>query len=422
MRYCWLAALLISSSAAEGPPPADQDSAAVEQHIPSWLKFSGEIRGRMESLDGINYVPHFQDSYYLHRIRLNAGIRVSSHFRAVIQLQDSQAPGYRRKPVPATVANTLDLRQSYLEAGSEEGVGWVARVGRQPLVFGDMRLVSTSNWGNVGPAYDGGRISYQTRGVRLDWFATSLVLPVAGHFDRPRGDRRLHGFYSTFNRGLHNSTVEAYFFWKDNLLGDLDVYTIGTHAFGKLPGAFDYNVETALQTGHIARSGLRAWAGHWEMGHATGESPWYPRLIAEYNYASGDGNPTDGRVRTFDNLYPTDKWGTADGIAWRNIHEAIFSTEWRPVRKWRIRTSYHAFWLASRKDALYSIGGAVLAHNPAAKSGRVGSELDLRTIYQHNVHLQLSGGYGYFLPGPYMKQCTPGSGIQTPYLMWVYAF
>ena len=129
--------------------------------------------------------------------------------------------------------------------------------------------------------------------------------------------------HSTFNRGLRGSTVEGYFFWNNRRgpAGPLSVYTMGGHAFGKLDRGFDYNVEVAMQSGHIGGSDFGAWAGYWETGYATGTAAAAPRLVLEYNYASGDDNPADDKVGTFDNLYPTDKYGTADGIAWRNIHE-----------------------------------------------------------------------------------------------------
>lgn len=410
--------------------PADQESNSPSRRLPTWLKMGAELRGRLEGLSGIGFVPDEQDTYYLHRFRLNATVKISPHVRTVIQVQDSHAPSHRCKPAPPNLSNTLDLRLAYLEAGPEEGTPWTARVGRQPLVFGDLRLVSTSNWGNVGPAYDGVRVSYASSGVKLDWFASTVVTPVAGQFDRPRTDRRLHGFYSAFHRGPGSTSVEAYLFWKNNLFavlpygpsGHQDVYTLGTHAFGKLPLGFDYNVEVAMQTGHIAQSGVQAWAGHWETSHATGNASWRPRLIAQYRYATGDRDPQDAMAGTFDNLYPGDKFGTADGIAWRNIHEGILGAEWRPSRKWRTKLAYHAFWLASREDALYATGGAVLAHNPAAASARVGSELDLRVIYQRDSHLQFFAGYGYFFAGPYIKQSTQGAGTHYPYVMWSYTF
>jgi hypothetical protein len=429
--WIWTVILAAGVAAASEVAPGEPNAAAgstAEQHPPSRFEFGAEIRGRAEGFDGISYVPGWHDAYYLHRLRLNAKLRIAPCLRTFIQVQDSQAPGYSRKPVPTSVANTLDLRQGYVELGVEEGNGWRVRVGRQLLVFGDMRLVSTSNWGNVGPAYDAARISYKTSKTRLDWFASSVVTPVAGQFDRPRGDRRLHGFYSAFDGLVPRSTLEAYFFVKDNQqgadtlgrVGRLTVYTYGAHWSGKLPYSFDYNIETAGQAGHIAASAMRAWGGHWEIGYTTGAAPTAPRFLVEYNYASGDGNPADGVVRTFDNLYPTDKYGTADGLAWRNIHEPIVSVEWKPARKWKTKTCYHSFWLAERQDALYAIAGSILAHNPAATSSYVGGEFDVRVIYQHSSRMQLWGGYGYFIPGTYVKQSSRGSGIHYPYLMWTY--
>jgi hypothetical protein len=84
------------------------------------------------------------------------------------------------------------------------------RLGRQLLVFGDMRLISTSNWGNVGPAYDGARLTLKNSQIRLDAFATALVPPVNHQFDRPRQDRRLHGAYAELPKLLPAATVEAY--------------------------------------------------------------------------------------------------------------------------------------------------------------------------------------------------------------------
>ena len=81
------------------------------QALPAWLKLGAEIRGRAETNTGIRFVPGNDDSYYLHRLRLNATVEPQRWLRFVIQAQDSQAPGYSQKPVPDTVVNTLDLRQ-----------------------------------------------------------------------------------------------------------------------------------------------------------------------------------------------------------------------------------------------------------------------------------------------------------------------
>jgi hypothetical protein len=146
------------------------------------------------------------------------------------------------------------------------------------------------------------------------------------------------------------------------------------------------------------------------------------RVFVEYNYATGDSGPADGRRGTFDSLYPTDKYGTADTIAWRNIHNPIANIEFRPGKKWKLRLSRHGYWLADRRDALYSFTGAVLARNPKATSSDVGSELDFRAIYQHSPQLQLWAGYARFFAGPFIRQSTKGSPINFPNFMWTYSF
>src|SRR5688572_1409875 len=84
-----------------------------------------------------------------------------------------------------------------------------------------------------------------------------------------------------------------------------------------------------------ANSAPTAWAGHWVLGYTLPTVPSKPRLVAEYNYASGDKDPADGQRGTFDQLYPTphDKYGLADQVGWRNIHNARAGVEFKPSAK-----------------------------------------------------------------------------------------
>ena len=394
------------------------------QALPAWLKLGAEIRGRAEANTGIRFAPGNDDSYYLHRLRLNATIEPQRWLRFVIQAQDSQAPGYSQKPVPDTVVNTLDLRQGYLELGLADKGRWGLRLGRQELIFGEERLVGASNWGNVGRTFDAARLTYRRPGARLDWFAAAVAAPVNGRFDRPRLYNGFYGFYSSFDRLIRDGAVEPYFLWKTNSRLREDIYTAGARALGKLPRRVDYNLEMAFETGHSAQEDVRAWAGHWALGYTLPRPQGPPRLVLEYNYASGDGDPRDGRRGTFDQLFPTNhsKYGTADRIGWRNIHDLMGGIEWKPTRKWKWNLDYHWFWLASRQDALYTEAGAVFTINPKASASRVGQEVDLQAAYQFSERLQLGGGYAHLFAGPYLKQSAKGSSASYPYLMWSYRF
>jgi len=322
--------------------------------------------------------------------------------------------------VPDTIANPLDLRRMYVEIGRRrDDAPWNLRIGRQPLIFGDMRLVSTSNWGNVGPNYDGIRLTVRQPGMRLDGFATRMVVPGDG-FDRPRPDRMLSGFYSSFDVGEKSATIDAYVFWKKNLR-TVDLFTYGARMDGRLPRNFDYKLELALQRGRVSGEHASAWAGHWEVGRRWARFWGAPRASAEYNYATGDRDPRDGQCQSFDSLYPTNTFGTAGDFGWRNLHESAFSVEWQPGKKTKVKTAYHYFRLVQQHDALYTFSGAVFASAPNATERGVGSEVDVRWVRQMSKSLQFWLGYAHLFPGPYLRQAGRGA-VDFPYAMWTVSF
>jgi len=395
------------------------EPAAPAARRPPWLKLGAELRGRLERPDAQGFLRGNDDGYYLHRLRLDAALEPHRQVRLFFQVQDSQAPGLGAKPAPGSVVNTLDVRQAYLELGPSGGNGWNLRLGRQDLIFGEERLVGAAGWGNVGRSFDAARLTYRRQGVRLDWFASAVVVPLNGSFDKPRLANGFYGFYSSFDRLLKDSVVEPYLLWRTNSSGDLDVYTAGTRAVGKLHRGFDLGVEMAVQTGHSARDGVRAWAGHWVLGYTLPVKKRPPRLLLEYNYATGDAEPADGRRATFDQLYPTNhaKYGTADRIGWRNIHDWMLGLDWRLSAKWRFTPAFHRFWLASRRDALYTEGGAALLRYAGAASSRVGDEIDLESSYQVTSRFAILGGYARLFRGPFLKQAGRASS-SSAYLMW----
>jgi hypothetical protein len=380
----------------------------------------------METFEGTAFNPDLRDTDYLHRIRLNLTLTPAPWIRSVVQVQDARVAGWRTSPVPALVEDTLDVRQAYVELGTADA-GWSFRAGRQPLIFGEARLVSTSNWGNVGPNYDGGRISYRSRKLSLDWFGASVVRPWGRSFDHPSLDRRLYGFYSAI-LGPHGQTLEPYVFWKSNLAaagehgdhGHQQVYTPGLRWYGPLRRGFDFKTEMAWQGGHSAGDTIRAWAGHWEIGYKTGRMRGRPRFAGEYNFASGDHARGDGKLGTFDQLYPTFKWGVADNIGWRNIHEPIVGAEWTAGKRWKWRATHHAFWLADKHDALYNTLNTTFCVNGKATSSYVGQSSDLRITLQASKQLLVTMGGGHMFAGTYLKQSTRGFSPTYAYVMWNY--
>jgi hypothetical protein len=405
--------------------------APAQSPLPKWLTFGGEIRGRAEMLAGAGFVPDNGDGYYLHRLRLNAALEPQPWLRFFLQVQDAQAPAHRH-PAPSTVVNTLDLRQGYVLLGRLDSRHWEARIGRQEILFGEERLIGSGAWGNVARSFDAVRLTLLALGLRLDAFSGSVVTPVNARFDRPHFNNKIHGVYLSSERWVRQAAVQPYWFFKTNsrvrdeggLWGPLRVHTFGLRWVGKLPRRWDYNVETAFQTGRQGRDDHRAWAGHWQAGYTAGVGSRAPKILFEYNHASGDRRPGDGKRGTFDQLYPTNHFyfGTADQVGWRNVHNVMTGAEWRLSKKMRLRTDYHSFWLASRQDALYADGGAAIVRNPLASSSHIGQEFDCWFLYRIHDRLQLGAGLGRLRPGRFLKDSTRGAPFTYPYIQWQYSF
>jgi hypothetical protein len=150
-----------------------------------------------------------------------------------------------------------------------------------------------------------------------------------------------------------------------------------------------------------------------------------PRLVAEYNYASGDANPTDGKRGTFDQLYPTghDKYGLADQVGWRNLHDARSGVELKASPKLSLSGFYHSWWLADTHDGLYNAAGALVARVARGTAGRhIGQEADFQATFALNNLIQIGGGYAHLFPGTFLKNTTPGKAYDFSYVMVTYLF
>jgi Alginate export len=398
--------------------------------MPSWLRVRGEFRERIEGFSNAAFTNDRDDAYFLSRFRFTA-TATSKNVAATVQLQDARVADKSVGPTGAPFKAGFDLRQGYVDIGSAKAPV-AARVGRQEIVFGDQRLVGHAGWLNAARSFDAARVTLRSKPAQIEVFAASVVRVLNDEFDKSGNGNRFAGAYVTSGRVLPQGTVEPYVFYRRDAnqraetgpFGSLDQVTTGARLTGKLPARLDYNVEMDIQRGSLATDSLRAWAGHWQL-RASLPYAGTPRLTGEYNYASGDGDPADGIRGTFDQLYPTahDKYGLADQVGWRNIHDVRVGVDMTPFQATPIAVNYHAYWLAERRDALYAASGAALARVPAgAASSRVGQELDVQVSRLLFPQLAMTAGYAHLFAGPFLKQATPGASYSGPFVMLTYVF
>jgi hypothetical protein len=434
--------LVCGGSTIRAQPAADQQAPPVRpsppfpnranEALPSWLRMRGEFRERFEGFSHAGFTPERDDSYFLSRLRVNAVVTPGRLFSATVQLQDARVAQKQVGPTAPPFRGPLDLRLAYADIGDVQKGLVSVRGGRQELAFGEQRLIGHLNWTNTARSFDGVRATIRRGGYQVDVFGASVVRIQEDSFDESGNGNRLGGAFGSFSALVPNAVVEPYFIWRADrdlrtetaTTGNLDQKTVGARFNGKLPAGLDYGVEMAGQTGSLGSDSIGAWAGHWQLRESF-NGRLGVRLIGEFNYASGDSDPTDGARGTFDQLYPTghDKLGLADQVGWRNIRHARAGLEISPARGWPVTASHHAWWLANRSDSLYNAGGASIARVPGgASSTYVGQELDVQVTRAVVPQIQVAAGYAHMVTGPFLKEATPGADYSYPYVMVTYVF
>jgi hypothetical protein len=180
----------------------------------------------------------------------------------------------------------------------------------------------------------------------------------------------------------------------------------------------DYSAEWIGERGNDGPNRIDAWGTTFGAGYRIERVRWRPRVFWQYDYASGDKNPTDGVHGTFDTMYPTahDRFGITDQFGWQNIVAERAGVTIEPRRRWTVTGQYLDFWLASATDALYNTSGGVIVRDTTGSSGtHIGQEADVYTWYELNRHVNVGVGVGHLMGGQFLDKLTKGPNYNYPY-------
>jgi hypothetical protein len=421
----------VAPPASPVPPSKAPLPNRANELLPAWLRVRGEFRERLEGFTGSGFVIDRNDAYSLSRFRFNATLTPGPLVSVQLQAQDARVAEKQVGPTAVPFRGTFDLRMAFADIGTATS-RIAARVGRQELAYGEQRLVGHVSWLNTARTFDGARVTVRGARTSVDVFGASVVRILDQEFDTSGGGNRFYGAYATTTALVPQASVEPYLFWRGDQnvkseagpLADLGTATIGARFAGKLPARLDYSVEMAGQTGAVGSDSVSAWAGHWFMRESLPGSK-AVKLMAEFNLATGDDDPTDGARGTFDQLYPTphDKLGLSDQVGWKNIRHVRAALELSPGKKFLVNGGYHSWWLMEKNDALYNAGSAVLARvTGGAASAHVGHELDLQVSRPITPQLAMLAGISHIFPGAFLQEATPGASYTAPFLMLTYVF
>ncbi len=400
-----------------------------------------ELRGRFEDKDdaGVTAATDFssglaesREAFYF-REKIHAGYR-ASWIGGFIEGRD--ATGHD----DLKADDSFDLHQAYVTIGNAKEFPLTAQIGRQELSYGDQRFVGKGDWSNYGRSFDAIKLRMENSFGWVDAFTSRVVLPDDGNFNVSNDYDHFSGIYAGSKQLMPWQDTQVYFLARNtgtqapNAIGpgnpgspstQRDIYTLGT-LWKSNPDAlrgWDYSAEVALQFGSVynstqdARLDQQSHAVFLDGGH-TWKDVWStPRLGLGYEYGSGDGDSTDGKVETLENLFGTQHrpYGLMDLAGARNMHIPKLEFSMKPVKGLTLSADYLTFILADTRDLFYPESGSGRSGNGyginPGYGSYVGSEIDLYATYAVTKWSNLQAGYGHFFTGDYIKD-TAGSAAE----------
>lgn len=362
-----------------------------------YASFGVNLRERFES----NHAPAMgigrdRDSYLLQRLQAHVDVRLGEHWQAFTQLEDVRAFDKRRLG-PAD-ANRADLRMAFVAYAAPLGPGDLkVRVGRQEFAFDLQRFVSLRDGPNVRQSFDAAWINYEIGAWRWIAFVSQPV---------QYADERDFDDVSNRHFRLDTVRVERQVLGTDELslyyaryalddAGFLDATgderrDILDMRFAGVQGALDWDLEVMGQDGQVGASTARAWALGAKTGYTFKHASGSPRLGLQVDAASGDRHPGDGRVETFNPLFPNGSYITLAGYTgYTNLLHVKPALTFKPGPSLTVTAALGLLWRENTADAVYVQPDVPLARTAGTGHRWTGAYAQLRTDWKINA--QLSG-------------------------------
>ena len=359
------------------------------------LTLSGQLRedfvGQSSALSGGPSA-----DYELHRLYVGADLHVGEA-RAFVELGNVEAPG-ERKPLAPTERDDADVQLAFVDYRLYLGPTLtVPRIGRQEIIFDTtQRFLGLREGPNNRQAFDAARVDFKVLTLSFSAFSGRPVDYIEGPFDdHPNHAVTFSGYNLTHQLGADAQSV--YFYRYTNELAHFGAVvgperrdSIGSRVAGRW-GGFDYDFEGMRQTGSVGSAVVDAWAVGFVAGY-TIKTTWSPRLGLQYDEASGDSNPRDGRIETFNPLFGKGAYFTEAPITgYSNVRHLKGSVSLRPSKKDTFTVAFASLGKETAHDLVYLTPLIPQPRTADMTGTHTGDYVQFLGAHQFNAHFSLSG-------------------------------
>lgn len=350
----------------------------------AYLSFGAGVRERFEGNDAPSFGVGSSRAadYVISRLEADADLHLGPQVQVFTQLQSDFAPG--KTHLSPVDQDRLDLEQAFVAVSEPlDGGTLKLRLGRQQFAFDLQRFISARDGPNVRQSYDAGWADYERGPWRLIGFYSQ---PVQDRdlraFDDYSSGRLTYGGVRVERRLFEGAQLAVYYsrFTQDgakflSASGNERRDIVDIHLSGARSG-LDWDVEGMNQTGQIGAKSIQAWAFGSLAGYTLQAVGWTPRLGLQVDAASGNGNPNDRRLATFNPLFPNGYYVTLAGYTgYVNFIHVKPSLTLHPAKTLKIMLAAAGQWRETTADAVYTqpdIPVAGTAGRPGRYTGTYG--------------------------------------------------
>jgi hypothetical protein len=388
----------------------------------TFFSFGGDVRQQYFYIKNEDWgvAPKDKDGYVFSRLLAHADFHAGKYFRSYIELQSSLANGKEYSPPPID-ENQLDLHQAFVDIalpfGKQEQL--VLRTGRQEFLYGTQRLVSVKEGANNRQAFDAAKLVYQASRFKFDAFFSHHVRPKHGIFDDEFNKHtKFWGGYAVVNEIPVFHNVDLYYLglWKSESVFDDGIarelrHSVGTRIW-KNSTEFQYDFEALYQWGKFGIGHISAWTLSSNTTYILNHLKHNSQINLKAELISGDKNYEDGKLNTFNPLFPRGGYfGLASLIGPVNLIDIHPSFVVNLTQSLEYEVDYDAFWRFSQNDGLYGQSVLLIYSGRSSEHKFIGNQLATYLIYNPSQFFSLEAEFTWFKAGPYLKDVGPGKNI-----------
>ncbi len=415
--------------------------------LPDWLNASLEYRVRYETMD----VPFAKgQTGSQHQVPMQTVLWLEANYQALrvgVEFWDARQYGSKAGDTLNTgMVDAASFPQIYAALSTQNlldsGLGFEVKGGRMTLDLGSRRFVARNAFRNTTNSFTG--LSFRLRDGAGAWqvqtFATQPVVRLPDQasqllhndyaWDEEQKNTLFTGIIGETNQLPLGSRGELYLYYladsPTSSASNRKLYTPGFRVFRNAEkGEWDYEGESVGQAGsridtayNAAGAGTKqemavsAFYEHIQLGY-TFNAPFDPRILLQYDYATGGTSGNGSTSHSFDTLYGARRWeygptGIFGPFGRNNINSPGARVFAVPTRNVTTFLAYRAWWMADSK-APWQQGPGLSLVDPTGKSGDfMGHTVEVSARWDAHENVAFEGGWATLIKGDFARN-APGA-------------